>query len=68
MNIIDLLVTKQIFPTRGEAKHIVVAGGIKVNGVLVIDINADIDLTGETVIMKGKKFEIKIQPEQTKEP
>ena len=52
LNIIDLLaVETQVFPSKGECRKMIQAGGVSINKDKVADINAEI---GESHLIGGK--------------
>ncbi len=57
MPLLDLLIEKNIFPSRGEAKRIIRQGGLYLNGRRITDIAFMIDLTkrDEVILKIGKK-------------
>ncbi|MEG2923439.1 MAG: tyrosine--tRNA ligase [Oscillospiraceae bacterium] len=62
-NILDLLVASSLAPSKGEARRLVVQGGISVNGDKIEDANACISrelLIQGAVIKKGKKVYHKV--------
>lgn len=59
INILDLLVSTNLSPSKGEARRLVTQGGIKVNNEKVSDPNALIKIDN-TIVSKGKKTIIKV--------
>lgn len=59
INILDLLVSTNLSPSKSEARRLVIQGGIKVNNEKVIDPNALIKIDN-TIVSKGKKTIIKV--------
>lgn len=59
-NIIELLVEHGLASSKGEARRLVEQGGIKVDGVQVKDVKAEIDLSKEKLIQRGKLQFIKV--------
>ncbi|MBE7030726.1 MAG: tyrosine--tRNA ligase [Ruminococcaceae bacterium] len=59
INILDLLVTTALAPSKGEGRRLVQQGGISVNGEKVTDIGYMVSekdfVDGELIIKKGKK-------------
>ncbi len=64
MNILDLLTTTSLAPSKGEARRLVQQGGISVNGEKVTDtahMVTGADFTdGECIVKKGKKVFLKV--------
>jgi len=58
-NIVDLLVTTNMCPSKSEARRMVEQGAVKVNNEKIDDINSNIKIE-ETVLQKGKKNIIKV--------
>ena len=54
INILDLLVSTNLSPSKSEARRLVIQGGIKVNNEKVSDPNALIKIDN-TIVSKGKK-------------
>ncbi len=63
IHLIDLMVSQNIFPSRGEAKRVIRQGGIYLNGQRVEDIGLELDLKKSTefVLKVGKKKFYKIK-------
>ena len=59
INILDLLVSTNLSPSKSEARRLVIQGGIKVNNEKVNDPNALIKIDN-TIVSKGKKTIIKV--------
>ena len=59
INILDLLVSTNLSPSKSEARRLVTQGGIKVNNEKVSDPNALIKIDN-TIVSKGKKTIIKV--------
>jgi tyrosyl-tRNA synthetase len=59
INILDLLVSTNLSPSKSEARRLVIQGGIKVNNEKVSDPNALIKIDN-TIVSKGKKTIIKV--------
>jgi tyrosyl-tRNA synthetase len=60
MNIIDFLMSKNVFPTKGEARKMLLAGGISVNDIRLEAITETIDPSSVHTIKIGKKRVIKL--------
>ena len=53
---LDLLVTIGAFPSKGEARRMIVNGGVKFNGEKLIDANLDVSIGSEiTLFQAGKR-------------
>ena len=63
IHLIDLMVSQNIFPSRGEAKRVIRQGGIYLDGQRVEDIGLELDLKKSTefVLKVGKKKFYKIK-------
>ncbi|TGA98945.1 tyrosine--tRNA ligase [Sporolactobacillus shoreae] len=60
--IIDLLVTKlHLFKTNGEARRMILAGGIKINQEKINDVHLEIKVENDMVIQVGKRRFLKIR-------
>lgn len=60
MGILDLLLKVNFAPTKGEARRLVIQGGVSVDGIKIEDINAKLTLKKETILKVGKRKFIKI--------
>lgn len=61
LNILDLLVEAKLVSSKGEARRVVEQGGVKVDGQVVSDINAQVEIKkGGVLIQKGKKTFLKV--------
>ncbi len=60
IGILDLLLKINFAPTKGEARRLVIQGGVSVDGIKIEDINAKLTLKKETIIKVGKRKFIKI--------
>ena len=60
MGILDLLLKVNFAPTKGEARRLVIQGGVSVDGMKIEDINAKLILKKETILKVGKRKFIKI--------
>ena len=58
--ILDLLLKVNLASTKGEARRLVIQGGVSVDGIKVEDINAKLKLKKETILKVGKRKFIKI--------
>jgi len=59
--ILDLLITTNLAPSKGEARRLVIQGGVSIDGVKVDDINAIIDIKENSIIKVGKRKFIRIK-------
>jgi tyrosyl-tRNA synthetase len=59
--ILDLLAITNLAPSKGEARRLIVQGGVSIDGVKIDDINAMIDIKDNSVIKVGKRKFIKIK-------
>ncbi len=60
LGILDLLMAAKLAPSKREARNLVAGKGIAVNDVTIEDANAQIDLSSEIILRKGKKIFVKI--------
>jgi tyrosyl-tRNA synthetase len=60
INIIDLIIKVDFAPSKGEARRLVVQGGVSVDGNKIEDINAVIDLSNNKILKVGKRKFIRI--------
>jgi tyrosyl-tRNA synthetase len=60
-DILDLLTTTNLAPSKGEARRLVIQGGVSIDGVKADDINAIIDIKDNSVIKVGKRKFIRIK-------
>ena len=60
LGILDLLMAAKLAPSKREARNLVAGKGIAVNDVTIEDANAQIDLSSEVILRKGKKIFVKI--------
>jgi len=58
-NIITLLADHKLVPSRGEAKRLILGGGIKINQVKVENAELIVDFSSEQIIQVGKRKFIK---------
>ena len=61
MNILDILLKINFAPSKGEARRLVIQGGVSVDGEKVNDISQTIKLEENSVIKVGKRKFIKIK-------
>ncbi len=61
ISICDLLVKTEFAKSRGEAKRMIQGKGVKINSVLIEDINSSIKLDEELVLQFGKNKFIKVK-------
>jgi len=59
--ILDILTITNLAPSKGEARRLIVQGGVSINGLKIDDINAIIDIQNNSVIKVGKRKFIKIK-------
>jgi tyrosyl-tRNA synthetase len=59
--ILDLLTITNLAPSKGEARRLILQGGVSIDGVKIEDINATIDIKNDSVIKVGKRKFIKIK-------
>ena len=60
ISILDLLVNTKLAPSKREARNLISGKGIAVNDEIIADPNAQIDLTNEVIVRKGKKVFLKV--------
>jgi len=59
--ILDLLTITNLAPSKGEARRLVMQGGVSIDGLKIDDINAVVDVKDNSVIKVGKRKFIKIK-------
>ena len=59
--ILDLLTITNLAPSKGEARRLVLQGGVTIDGVKVDDINTIVDIKDNSVLKVGKRKFIKIK-------
>jgi tyrosyl-tRNA synthetase len=59
--ILDLLTITNLAPSKGEARRLVLQGGVAVDGIKVDDINIIVDIKDNSVIKVGKRKFIRIK-------
>jgi tyrosyl-tRNA synthetase len=59
INIVDLILKVKFAPSRGEAKRLVIQGGVSINGEKIADIKHKTKLTGGMILKVGKRKFIK---------
>ena len=59
--ILDLLSITNLAPSKGEARRLVLQGGVTIDGIKVDDINTIIDIKDNSVIKVGKRKFIRIK-------
>jgi tyrosyl-tRNA synthetase len=59
--ILDLLTTTNLAPSKGEARRLVLQGGVTIDSVKVDDINTIIDIKDNSIIKVGKRKFIRIK-------
>ncbi|MDE6728309.1 MAG: tyrosine--tRNA ligase [Oscillospiraceae bacterium] len=60
IGILDLLVNTKLAPSKREARNLISGKGIAVNDAVIEDPTAQIDLTNEVIVRKGKKVFLKV--------
>lgn len=59
--LVDVLVESKLCSSKSEARRQIEEGGVKVDGVVVEDVGAMVEMKGEAVVVqKGKRFFVKI--------
>jgi len=61
VNILDLLVTIKMAPSKQEAKRLITQGGIKIDNLVLTDFKQDIEIKNDMIIQKGKRIFVKIK-------
>ncbi len=61
IGILDLIVKVNFAPSKGEARRLVIQGGVILDGEKIIDIAAKINLKKESILKVGKRKFIKIK-------
>ncbi len=60
-SLVDVLVESKLCSSKSEARRQIEEGGVKVDGVVVEDVGALVEMKGEPVVVqKGKRFFVKI--------
>ena len=59
--ILDLLTITNLAPSKGEARRLVLQGGVTIDGIKVDDINTIVDIKDNSVIKVGKRKFIRIK-------
>ena len=59
--ILDLLTTTNLVPSKGEARRLILQGGVSIDGVRIDNINIDIEIKDNSVIKVGKRKFIRIK-------
>jgi tyrosyl-tRNA synthetase len=59
--ILDLLTTTNLVPSKGDARRLVLQGGVSIDGIRIDDINIIIDIKDNSVIKVGKRKFIRIK-------
>ena len=60
IGILDLLVNTKLAPSKREARNLIAGKGVTVDDVVIDDPTAQIDLTKEVIVRKGKKVFLKV--------
>ena len=59
--LLDLLVLAKLAASKGEARRVITEGGVRVDGVVVVEIAAKVKITKKgTLIQKGKRHFVKV--------
>ncbi|MBP5604523.1 MAG: tyrosine--tRNA ligase, partial [Ruminiclostridium sp.] len=61
IGVLDLLVAAKLVPSKGEARRLIAGGGVTINDEKISDVNAQIDLSSEVIVRKGKKVFHKVR-------
>ncbi len=61
IGVLDLLAAAKLVPSKGEARRLIAGGGVTINDEKISDVNAQIDLSSEVIIRKGKKVFHKVR-------
>jgi tyrosyl-tRNA synthetase len=61
INILDLITKVNLAGSKGEARRLVVQGGVSIDGEKITDISANIKITGDQVLKVGKRKFIKLR-------
>jgi tyrosyl-tRNA synthetase len=60
-SLVDVLVESKLCSSKSEARRQIEEGGVKVDGVVIEDVGAMVEMKGEgVVVQKGKRFFVKI--------
>jgi tyrosyl-tRNA synthetase len=59
--ILDLLTITNLAPSKGEARRLVLQGGVSIDSIKVDDINAIIDIKDNSILKVGKRKFIRIK-------
>lgn len=60
INIIELVAGNNLASSKSEARRLIEQGAVKINQEKIVDLNADIDITKETLIQVGKRKFLKV--------
>ncbi len=60
ISIIDLLLALQLQPSKSEARRMIQNGGVKINGVKILNINHNVLIEKELIIQVGKRKFVKV--------
>ncbi len=61
LNIVDLLAITGLTTSKGEARRLVIGGGVKIDGKKITSIDAIIELENEKLIQAGKRRFLRVQ-------
>jgi tyrosyl-tRNA synthetase len=59
--ILDLLTITNLAPSKGEARRLILQGGVSIDSVKIDDINSNIDIKNNSIIKVGKRKFIRIK-------
>ncbi|MDR3666590.1 MAG: tyrosine--tRNA ligase [Ignavibacteriaceae bacterium] len=60
-NILDLLTITNLAPSKGEARRLILQGGVTIDSIKIEDINSKIDIKDNSIIKVGKRKFIRIK-------
>lgn len=60
INILDLITKVNFAPSKGEARRLVIQGGVSIKGEIISDINATIKIENDLILKVGKRKFIKL--------
>lgn len=60
MGLVELLVQGKLVTSNSEARRQIEQGGVKVNGEVIVDPKAMIQISGEVIIQKGKRHFLRV--------
>ncbi|MDR3610726.1 MAG: tyrosine--tRNA ligase [Ignavibacteriaceae bacterium] len=59
--ILDLLIKTNLASSKGDARRLVIQGGVSIDGIKIDDINSNIDIKENSIIKVGKRKFIKLK-------